>query len=101
MWPGVSGIYTMIFMHILCQNTVPISLGYTAVGDKGLLLHTRLGTQCTAYSMQIPYLIPLVGSECHCSAHIGLVIALPESTLNFKGNPQLLRQALSPFGCTA
>ena len=31
-------------MHILCQNTVPISLGYTAVGDKGLLLHTRLGT---------------------------------------------------------
>ena len=88
-------------MHILCQNTVPISLGYTAVGDKGLLLHTRLGTQRTAYSVQIPYLIPLVGSECHCFAQSGLVITFPESSLNFKGNPQLLRQRLSPFGRTA
>ena len=86
-------------IHILFQNTVPISLGNTAARNKGLLLHTRLGAQRTAYSVQIPYLIPLVGSECHCSAHIGLVIALPESSLNFKGNPQLLRQRLSPFGC--
>jgi hypothetical protein len=50
-------------MDVLCQEAFTISLAYHTTCNKGLLLHSGLCSQGTCHIMQIPHLIPLVGSE--------------------------------------
>ena len=45
---------------VIQTENIRISRNY-----EGLLLHSRLGTQGTSYTAQIPYFIPLVCCECY------------------------------------
>ena len=50
-------------MDVLRQEAFTISFGCHATCNKGLLLHSWLCSHGTCHIMQIPHLIPLVGSE--------------------------------------
>ena len=52
-------------MALRRQETIAVALRHHSLRNEGLLLHSRLGTQCSGHIVQIPDFISLICRKCN------------------------------------